>query len=97
MGGLGVRVNAVSPGLTRTEGTRDIWGDDDGQASGRNLLLGRLTDAEDVAAAVAFLLSDEAGSITGVLLDVDAGNHVSTGTWYVQPGLGGTAGECASS
>ncbi len=81
LGGLGVRVNAVSPGLTRTEGTRDIWGDDDGQASGRNLLLGRLTDAEDVAAAVAFLLSDEAGSITGVLLDVDAGNHVSTGTW----------------
>jgi NAD(P)-dependent dehydrogenase (short-subunit alcohol dehydrogenase family) len=80
LGGLGVRVNAVSPGLTRTEGTRDIWGDDDGQASGRNLLLGRLTEAEDVAAAVAFLLSDEAGSITGVLLDVDAGNHVSTGT-----------------
>jgi NAD(P)-dependent dehydrogenase (short-subunit alcohol dehydrogenase family) len=81
LGGRGVRVNAVSPGLTRTEGTKDIWGDDDGQASGRNLLLGRLTEADDVAAAVAFLLSDEAGSITGALLDVDAGNHVSAGTW----------------
>jgi NAD(P)-dependent dehydrogenase (short-subunit alcohol dehydrogenase family) len=100
LGGRGVRVNAVSPGLTRTEGTRDIWGDDDGRSSGRNLLLGRLTEAEDVAAAVAFLLSEEAGSITGVLLDVDAGNHVSAGTWSPfdpeavgrpggAPGLGG--------
>jgi enoyl-[acyl-carrier-protein] reductase (NADH) len=30
---------------------------------------------------VAFLLADEARSITGVLLDVDAGNHVSSGSW----------------
>jgi 3-oxoacyl-[acyl-carrier protein] reductase len=81
LGARGVRVNAVSPGLTRTEGTRDIWADDNGQASGRNLLLGRMTEADDVAAAVAFLLSEEAGSITGVLLDVDAGNHVEAGSW----------------
>ncbi len=81
LGSRGVRVNAVSPGLTRTDGTRDIWGDDDGRAAGHNLLLGRLTEPEDVAAAVAFLLSEEAGSITGVLLDVDAGNHVGAGTW----------------
>ena len=58
-----------------------MWESDDGRAAGANLLLGRMTEADDVAAAVAFLLSDEAASITGVLLDVDAGNHVSTGTW----------------
>jgi NAD(P)-dependent dehydrogenase (short-subunit alcohol dehydrogenase family) len=81
LGRRGVRVNAVSPGLTKTHATRDIWGADDGQAAGRRLLLGRLTEAEDVAAAVAFLLSEEARSITGVLLDVDAGNHVDTGSW----------------
>ncbi|MGA2836548.1 MAG: SDR family oxidoreductase [Acidimicrobiales bacterium] len=81
LGRRGVRVNAVCPGLTRTEATRDIWGGDGGEAAGRNLLLGRLTEAEDVAAAVAFLLSEEAGSITGVLLDVDAGNHVDSGSW----------------
>jgi 3-oxoacyl-[acyl-carrier protein] reductase len=81
LGRQGVRVNAISPGLTRTEGTRDIWGGDDGRASGRRMLLGHLPEAEDVAAAVAFLLSDEARSITGVLLDVDAGNHVDTGSW----------------
>jgi NAD(P)-dependent dehydrogenase (short-subunit alcohol dehydrogenase family) len=81
LGARGVRVNAVSPGLTRTEATRSMWESDDGRAAGANLLLGRMTEADDVAAAVAFLLSDEAASITGVLLDVDAGNHVSTGTW----------------
>lgn len=81
LGRRGVRVNAVSPGLTRTEATRDLWGDDDGRAAGSRMLLGRLTEVEDVAAAVAFLLSDEAGAITGVLLDVDAGNHVDTGSW----------------
>jgi NAD(P)-dependent dehydrogenase (short-subunit alcohol dehydrogenase family) len=81
LGRRGVRVNAVSPGLTRTEATRDLWGADSGEAAGRRMLLGRLTEAADVAAAVAFLLSDEAASITGVLLDVDAGNHVDTGSW----------------
>jgi NAD(P)-dependent dehydrogenase (short-subunit alcohol dehydrogenase family) len=81
LGRRGVRVNAVSPGLTKTHGTKDIWGTDDGRAAGDHLLLGHLTEADDVAAAVAFLLSEEARSITGVLLDVDAGNHVDTGSW----------------
>ena len=81
LGRRGVRVNAVSPGLTRTEATRDIWGSDGGEAAGRHILLGRLTEPEDVAAAVAFLLSSDAEAITGVLLDVDGGNHVDTGSW----------------
>ncbi len=99
LGARGVRVNAVSPGLTRTNGTRAMWEGDDGRAAGANLLLGRMTEVDDVAAAVAFLLSDEAASITGVLLDVDAGNHVSTGSWSPfspsaigQPGGAPTAG-----
>ncbi len=81
LGRRGVRVNAVSPGLTRTEATKDMWTADDGEAAGSRMLLGRLPEAEDVAAAVAFLLSDEAQSITGVLLDVDSGNHVDSGSW----------------
>ncbi len=93
LGRRGVRVNAVSPGLTRTEGTRDLWADDDGAAAGSRLLLGRLTEADDVAAAVAFLLSADARSITGVLLDVDAGNHVDTGSWSpFSPGAIGSPG-----
>ncbi len=97
LGRQGVRVNAVSPGLTRTEATRDIWGPDGGEAAGRHILLGRLTEAEDVAAAVAFLLSTDAESITGVLLDVDGGNHVDTGSWSpFSPGAIGQAGGAPS-
>ncbi len=79
LAGRGVRVNAVSPGLVRTMATRSIWGTDDGAAAGAALPLGRLTEAEDIAAAVCFLLSDDARQITGITLDVDGGNHLSSG------------------
>lgn len=75
----GVRVNAVSPGLVRTTATRPIWNSDDGAAAGSALPLGRLTEADDIAAAVCFLLSEDARQITGINLDVDAGNHLGKG------------------
>ncbi|HSZ38010.1 MAG TPA: SDR family oxidoreductase [Acidimicrobiales bacterium] len=74
-----VRVNAVSPGLVRTTATRPIWERDGGAAAGANLPVGRLTEADDVAAAACFLLSDEARQITGITLDVDGGNHLRSG------------------
>jgi len=76
---LGVRVNAVAPGLTQTSGTRELWELDGGAAAARNLPLGRLTRAEDIASACAFLLSDDARQITGQILDVDGGNHLLGG------------------
>jgi NAD(P)-dependent dehydrogenase (short-subunit alcohol dehydrogenase family) len=79
LAGKGVRVNAVSPGLVRTTATRPIWKSDAGAAAGAALPLGRLTEAEDVAGAVCFLLSDDARQITGITLDVDGGNHLSSG------------------
>jgi NAD(P)-dependent dehydrogenase (short-subunit alcohol dehydrogenase family) len=81
LGPLGVRVNAVAPGLTKTSGTRPMWESDDGVAAGRNLVLGRLTTADDIANACVFLLSDEAAAITGVVIDVDGGNHLQGGGW----------------
>jgi 3-oxoacyl-[acyl-carrier protein] reductase len=81
LGPRGVRVNAVSPGLTKTTATATMWEHDDGTAAGANILLGRLTEADDIAAAVAFLLSDDARQITGVILDVDGGNHLGGGGW----------------
>ena len=77
----GVRVNAVSPGLVRTTATRSAWEADGGRAAGAALPIGRLTEADDIAAAVAFLLSDDARQITGVNIDVDGGNHLRGGGW----------------
>ena len=74
-----IRVNAVSPGLVRTTATRSVWQADGGAAAGSNLPLGRLTQAEDIAAAVCFLLSDDARQITGITMDVDGGNHLTRG------------------
>jgi NAD(P)-dependent dehydrogenase (short-subunit alcohol dehydrogenase family) len=58
-----------------------MWEGDGGEAAGAHLLLGRLTEAADIAAATAFLLSDDARQITGVVLDVDGGNHLAGGGW----------------
>ena len=81
LGPRAIRVNAVAPGLTRTTATRAMWERDGGAAAGQNLVLGRLTDAEDIANAAVFLLSDEAAAITGVVIDVDGGNHLVSGGW----------------
>jgi NAD(P)-dependent dehydrogenase (short-subunit alcohol dehydrogenase family) len=77
----GVRVNSVSPGLVRTTATRPAWEADDGRAAGAALPIGRLTEADDIAGAVAFLLSVDARQITGITVDVDGGNHLVCGGW----------------
>jgi NAD(P)-dependent dehydrogenase (short-subunit alcohol dehydrogenase family) len=76
---LGIRVNAVAPGFTKTAGTEDLWGPDDGAGAAGGLPLGRLTEARDIADAILFLLSDESRQITGQILDVDGGNHLMGG------------------
>ena len=76
----GVRVNAVSPGLVRTSATRSKWEADCGRGAGATVPLGRLTEADDVAGAVTFLLSADARQITGITLDIDGGNHL-VGGW----------------
>jgi NAD(P)-dependent dehydrogenase (short-subunit alcohol dehydrogenase family) len=70
----GVRVNAVAPGFVAVERNADLWQDTDKrEALARNNPLGRLGKPGDVAAAVAFLASDEASFITGTVLPVDGG------------------------
>ena len=69
-----VRVNAVLPGMVATPMMRASGRIE--EVAGRLNLLGRLGDAWDIANAVVFLCSDEAGYITGVTLPVDGGATV---------------------
>jgi len=73
VGGLGITVNAVAPGVMETEMTREL--DDDGRHKVvRRSALRRLAEPNDVADAVEFLMSDKARNITGTVVTVDAGN-----------------------
>jgi NAD(P)-dependent dehydrogenase (short-subunit alcohol dehydrogenase family) len=72
----GIRVNAVAPGMTRTP-LFEAWAEAEGEAVVARALAGipqgRFGTPEEVAAAIAFLASDEAAHITGVSLAVDGG------------------------
>lgn len=70
-GPKGVRVNAVSPGPTRTEGTAGMG--DSLEKMAAVAPAGRPASAEEIAAAIAFLASDEASFVHGVVLAVDGG------------------------
>lgn len=74
-----VRVNAVAPGVVKTRLSELLWTADE-QAAARTHPLGRLGVPEDVAAAIMFLASDQAGWLTGVVLPVDGGVAGATGT-----------------
>jgi NAD(P)-dependent dehydrogenase (short-subunit alcohol dehydrogenase family) len=74
LGGMGVRVNAVAPGLTRTEMTDPIFADPkrlDLLVS--NTALGRAGEPEDVARVVVFLATDEASWVTGQTIAASGG------------------------
>jgi 3-oxoacyl-[acyl-carrier protein] reductase len=73
VGRLGVNVNAVAPGFIDTEMTQSLK-DVDREKIIRRSALRRLVNAEDVADAVEFMLSDRSKNITGTVLTVDAGS-----------------------
>lgn len=75
MGRRGIRVNAVAPGYVPTEMTRDLDPAEVAALRSRECLPDGVSPAS-VAAAIAFLLSDSAASITGQCLVVDAGASV---------------------
>ena len=69
LGKYGIRVNAVAPGVTRTD-MLAVLPDEMIQPIIRNIPLGRLGEPEDVANAFVFLASDMASYISGAILPV---------------------------
>ncbi|MDQ3147461.1 MAG: SDR family oxidoreductase [Actinomycetota bacterium] len=67
-----VRVNAIAPGLVKTDVARALWEPNEA-AIGAFMPLGRLGEPEDIANAAVFLASDAATWITGQTLVVDGG------------------------
>ena len=83
--GRGIRVNAIGPGATVTPINR-AWIDDPEKRAmvTAHIPMGRAGQAEEMAATAAFLLSDEAGYITGQTIFVDGGLTLFAdfrGTW----------------
>jgi 3-oxoacyl-[acyl-carrier protein] reductase len=75
-GPMGVRINAVAPGMTVTEMTADLLDSETGRARLRDMPLGRYGRADEVAEAVIFLLSDRASLFTGQTLNPNAGGYM---------------------
>lgn len=66
-----VTVNAVAPGFIATDMTKDF----DQKEMARMIPMGRFGEAEEVAAAVSFLVSDDAAYITGNVININGGLH----------------------
>lgn len=80
LGGDGIRVNAVAPGLVRTNFAQALL--DNEKMVGMmeaNTPLGRLAEPEDIAGVVTALLSDDMGWITGQVIVADGGITITGG------------------
>lgn len=80
VGPMGVRVNAINPSVTRSDMVDEITSDENAVKMVLNrMAIKRIGEPEDIAAAAAFLASEDASFITGVNLPVDGGVSASNG------------------
>ena len=80
LGGDGIRVNCIAPGLIKTDFARALWEDEANHARAvAGTPLARIGDPEDIAGAAVFLASDAGRYVTGQTLVVDGGMTVTIG------------------
>jgi 3-oxoacyl-[acyl-carrier protein] reductase len=75
VGRFGIRINVVAPGMVRTPMTEGLP-DEVLEAARDDSCLGRLAEPEDIASVIAFLVSPQAGHITGQVIRVDGGQYL---------------------
>jgi NAD(P)-dependent dehydrogenase (short-subunit alcohol dehydrogenase family) len=86
-GGRGVRVNAVAPGTVRTDMIQAIAARPGFlEAVTRATPLGRIAEADDIAAPIVFLACEAARHITGQVLTIDGGQTITRGIGDVLDG-----------
>ena len=80
----GIRVNAIAPDITLTEGLARLGGDAALTHMGNIVPLGRPGHVDEIASVAVFLASDMSAYLTGQTLHVDGGTHAAGG-WYHDP------------
>ena len=90
LGPFGIRVNGVAPGPIAVGGGSDAYTPEERAAQERATVLGRFGRPEEIGAVVAFLVSDDAGYLTGQTLIVDGGFLIKHAGMASGDPLGGT-------
>lgn len=89
LGQYGIRVNAVMPGIVKTDLAGPLWQNEAVvDEYKRRMPISRVGEPEDVGPFVAFLLSDAASWITGQVVGVDGGHTIRQGPDLVEPLFG---------
>jgi NAD(P)-dependent dehydrogenase (short-subunit alcohol dehydrogenase family) len=74
LGGWGIRVNAIAPGLVKTDLSRNDWDDSEIRTQREAAIpLGRLEETSDLVGAALFLASDASAYVSGHTMLVDGG------------------------
>jgi NAD(P)-dependent dehydrogenase (short-subunit alcohol dehydrogenase family) len=75
-----VRVNAIAPGVIRTDFARALWEDPEAEAVLKRVMpLGRIGEPEEIAGAAVFLASRAGAYVTGQAIVVDGGTTIRSG------------------
>ena len=83
----GIRVNALAPDFTLTEGLAAVAPPESVEHAAGMVPLGRVGHVDEMAGAAVFLASSLSAYVTGQTIHVDGGTNAAAG-WYQKPGTG---------